>query len=264
MRLFVGLLLLTSFSTCATFDRLTGREVAPNAAEQVAQDSTVVIIDGAQRAADPGIASPTDTVRILPGDVARTQVQDSLGKERYTAKGGQIGTYENAPETPLAYGTTATTPEPYGSPDPDNYPTTGKGVPTAKANHAVTPNTTITATPETYQHVTAATPIRVNPDIIAALTGLWVNDDDDEEVVEFTSSHYTTFYDGELLVQEPMTLHQRCPGDCNDGVETNISCFTVTGPAGIDCFGIIRLTATELELRLLGVSEETVTYRKRL
>jgi hypothetical protein len=95
------------------------------------------------------------------------------------------------------------------------------------------------------------------------LAGLWVNTTDDREEVEFALDHYTTFYEGEQLIREPMTFHLQCPGECNGGVPAEFSCFTVSGPAGQDCYGIIRLTDEILELSMLGVSTETVVYRKK-
>lgn len=66
-----------------------------------------------------------------------------------------------------------------------------------------------------------------------------------------------------MLFQEPMTYYAACPGDCNDGVPMEISCFTISGPAGTDCYGIVRMTSTVLELSMLGISTETVTYYKQ-
>ncbi len=94
------------------------------------------------------------------------------------------------------------------------------------------------------------------------LTGRWENADDSQEVVEFTPTHYTTYYDGELLVEEDMSFHGVCPEACSGGTATGQPCFTISGPAQTDCYGIVQLTEEVLELRLLGVSTETVLYRK--
>ena len=115
------------------------------------------------------------------------------------------------------------------------------------------------AVPATYS---APAPGTAEAALAQLLSGKWVNGADEREIVEFTPDHYTTYYDGELLFQEAMTYHANCPGDCNGGVPMEISCFTMTGPAGTDCYGIIRLTSTVLELSLLGVSTETITYYK--
>ena len=94
------------------------------------------------------------------------------------------------------------------------------------------------------------------------LTGRWVNTDDGEEVVEFTPTHYKTYYQGELLVEEDMTFHGECPPACSGGTATGAACFTISGPAQTDCYGIVRLTNDLLELQLLGISTETVVYRR--
>ncbi len=99
--------------------------------------------------------------------------------------------------------------------------------------------------------------------LASTLSGLWVNNSDPDETVEFTPDHYTTYYNGEMLFQEAMTYHANCPGGCNGGIEMEISCFTVSGPAGTDCYGIIRLTPEILEMSMLGVSTESIVYLKQ-
>ena len=94
------------------------------------------------------------------------------------------------------------------------------------------------------------------------LTGTWVNTTDPDESVAFTPTHYKTYYDGELLVEEDMVFHQQCPGACSGGTTMDAPCFTISGPAQTDCYGIVRLTDDILELQVLGVSTETVVYRR--
>ena len=94
------------------------------------------------------------------------------------------------------------------------------------------------------------------------LSGQWINTEDAREHVEFTPTHYKTFYEGELLVEEDMTFHGQCPGACSGGTPTGEPCFTISGPAQTDCYGIVSLTDDRLELQLLGVSNETVVYRR--
>ena len=94
------------------------------------------------------------------------------------------------------------------------------------------------------------------------LTGNWINTEDDREQVAFTPTHYRTYYDGELLVEEDMVFHAECPGACSGGTPVGEPCFTISGPAQTDCYGIVNLTADKLELQVLGVSNETVVYRR--
>jgi hypothetical protein len=116
------------------------------------------------------------------------------------------------------------------------------------------------AAPSTY----APAPNSAEAQLASVLTGMWVNSVDDQEIVEFTPDHYTTYYNGELLFQEAMTYHANCPGTCNEGIEMEIACFTISGPGGTDCYGIIRLTSDVFEMSLLGVSTETILYTKQL
>ncbi len=98
--------------------------------------------------------------------------------------------------------------------------------------------------------------------IAPTLDGDWYNADDQREVVRFTPTHYTTFYDGELIVEEEMHYHATCPTDCTGGQPSEFACFTIDGPGGSTCYGVIRLTDQIMELSMLGVSTETIVYRK--
>jgi len=94
------------------------------------------------------------------------------------------------------------------------------------------------------------------------LTGEWVNTEDERERVAFTPTHYQTYYEGELLVEEDMSFHARCPDACSGGVPTGEPCFTISGPAQTACYGVVPLTQDRLELQMLGGSDETVVYRR--
>ena len=258
MRAFSVLCLLLLLAGCATFDRVTGRGEAP---EPTAMPADTVAVTA---------AATTDEVKqaavVLPRDVRIAQTQQGARPPVQGQDAGQAsrgGYYPNAPNTPRAYGTTATSPAPYGSPASEASPAYPPSSAPAAAPNTVRPNTTLVATPEAYEHINAVANVTVDPNLAGALTGLWLNTEDPDEVVEFTTDHYSTFYEGELLVTEPMTVHNRCPGDCNGGQPMATPCFTIAGPAGIDCFSIVRLTEQELELQLLGVSSEVVRYRKQ-
>ncbi|CAH1000219.1 hypothetical protein LEM8419_01367 [Neolewinella maritima] len=94
------------------------------------------------------------------------------------------------------------------------------------------------------------------------LAGRWISTDDAQEQVELTPTHYKTYYEGELLVEENMVFHNVCPGACSGGSSTGEPCFTISGAAQTDCYGIVRLDEEVLELQLLGVSNETIVYRR--
>lgn len=267
--------LLTAAYGCASLERMTDNKKVDDPVEieertelpntnEIANDPTAVnppppVVD----TSSANVVRPRGAGTPVPVTTPASDGSD------LSSKGGSPEYYENAPGTPRAYGTTASTPQPYGEPmnsGPSTYqkpPGDQKGLVSPEAPATVMPNTTLPATPEAYQHLEEDAKVNVSPQFAAALTGLWVNAEDDQEVVEFTTDHYSTFYEGELLVQEPMTVHERCPGDCNGGTPMGIPCFTIVGPAGIDCFGVVRLSTTELELKLIGVSDETVVYRRQ-
>ncbi|MEM9931697.1 MAG: hypothetical protein AAF840_17960, partial [Bacteroidota bacterium] len=126
-----------------------------------------------------------------------------------------------------------------------------------------------TAAPVSYGSEAAAptaygpAPGTAEASLAAVLSGRWVNQDDPKETVAFTPDHYTTYYNNEMLLEEDMVYHATCPGDCNEGVPMEIACFTISGPGGTDCYGIIRLTPEVLELSMLGVSTESIVYTKQ-
>lgn len=142
-------------------------------------------------------------------------------------------------------------------------PTTSANLPSA-ANQAPAPATygspgmtprSVEAAPTTYSSVAA---------VYAPVIGSWVNSTDPDEIVLFTDHSYTTYYENQLIIEEEMTYHIQCPTDCSGGVSSGIPCFTITSEFGKDCFGIVSITETELELIMLGVSTETVKYIRKM
>ena len=269
MRLPASILLLFLLLTgCTAVDRLTKRDRATDeeSLPELAENEAGVLTEAPPAPTDspsvaPAPAPPPGGGVVLPRSArqpaannpgARPRVPGPVGNEQ-SDTAANPDTYASSPAAPRPYGQTEA---PYNS--ADHQPAAA-----ASATAAVKPNTTLVNTPEHYEHVTAVPQLAVKAPFAAALTGLWTNVDDPDEIVEFTPTHYTTFYQDSRIIQEAMTVHPRCPGDCTEGVPTDQACLTVTGPAGIDCFAILRLSATEMELRLLGISEETVTYRRK-
>ena len=177
------------------------------------------------------------------GNTQQPQQQpQSYGTEAapMNAPAGAPPTYTNtATDGSATYATNPATPEAYGTP-PTSVPVQ-YGQQQARG-------------PATYSAAAAQ--------IAPFLAGNWSNSADPRETVQFTPTHYYTYYDGELLVEEDMTFHPQCPAGCNGGAAAEFACFSIEGPAGTDCYGIIRLTSEVLELSLLGVSTETIVYNK--
>lgn len=96
-----------------------------------------------------------------------------------------------------------------------------------------------------------------------AIMGRWHNEVDIDEHLELSPNSYSVFYEGEKVVEESAVYHTNCPGDCTGGNEADYPCFVVTSAYGSDCFGIVRLTADEMELSLLGQSTATVLYKRQ-
>ncbi|MEM6396181.1 MAG: hypothetical protein AAF741_07515 [Bacteroidota bacterium] len=98
---------------------------------------------------------------------------------------------------------------------------------------------------------------------LSAIMGRWHNEVDIDEHLELTPNTYSVYYEGEKVVEEAAIFHTNCPGDCTGGSEADYPCFVVASAYGSDCFGIVRLTAEEMELSLLGQSTATVLYKRQ-
>lgn len=152
--------------------------------------------------------------------------------------------------------------------DPDNPAVQSAPVPATQAPSPTDP--TPRSAPATYGTVATpkgvATPstygsASMSADMVAApLVGAWTNQSDPDENIVFTDHSYTSYYDGEMIVEEEMTYHARCPASCSGGQVRQVPCFIITSEFGTDCYGIIRVGPAELELSVLGQGTETVTY----
>ena len=248
MRTFLLLLLACSLYQCSVYDRVV-RSDRPAADDPVNTTDTAALVIY-QPAPTTNELPPSGGAVVLPRDQRSTNYPPTGAGSQVPGNGGKGNV--GAPPAPVPYGQ-AEAPVGYGS-APVYADNTTAGT--------VEPHTTVVTTPATYAAVSTTLPGEIDADFANALTGLWRNAEDPDETVEFTTDHYSTFYEGQKLFEEPMVVHRRCPGPCGGDASTLKGCFTIAGPAGIDCFGIVRLSTTELELKLLGVSSETIVYRK--
>ena len=222
------LLLLAALAGCSTWERMTGKDGRT-------PDSD-----------DAPTESPADRVGDLKGPAYDPSAAPAVMTENtpLPTAGGRTPSAANPPaEGPQTY---STTPPTYANPAPVPY---GQQPPAADQ-----------AAKGGNQATTALTADEAA--IAPVLDGDWYNVADDREVVRFSPTHYYTFFEGELLVEEEMHYYADCPASCTGGETLGIGCFTIAGPASTDCYGVVRLTNDVLELSMLGVSTETVTYRK--
>ncbi len=96
------------------------------------------------------------------------------------------------------------------------------------------------------------------------LQGSWVSAFDDREVVTFTPNSYTSYYDGEMIIEEQLDFFLRCPEACGVGPMTSDRpCFVVSGDYDATCYIILSVDADRLELRLASGEGGTITYFRR-
>lgn len=153
--------------------------------------------------------------------------------------------------------------------DPNSPAVSSKPVSTTASN---LPSNTSAGAPTTYNNTTtprgvdgaiAAPRTYASPAAVAApVVGTWVNRSDPDETVVFTDHSYSTYYEGQLVVEEEMVYYVSCPPDCSGGQSAGVPCFVISSEYGKDCFGIVRIAENELELSILGLSTETVKYSR--
>lgn len=93
----------------------------------------------------------------------------------------------------------------------------------------------------------AAAPLEFVP-----MMGEWVSAFDQEEEVHFQPGKYVSFYQGEKVVEEHMVYYRNCPNTCTNGTPTESACFVLASDYGQMCFSIVKHTAEELEIAMLG------------
>jgi hypothetical protein len=238
MRFLSLLLILTLFASCILF-KPSSKEAATAAIQ-----APPTRLEGP--AYDPGTSpQPVNTAPPMTSVSQPVQMGTQVQQPVLANPDAQQQTYGSIPMKPKqtskgdAFSTSAA-------------PASAQNTPQAYASPAAAPYTYSAPAPNTTEEALAE-----------VLNGAWVNSTDPNEIVAFTPDHYQTYYKGELLVEEDMTYHSACPGDCNGGVEMEIACFTISGPAGTDCYGIIQLTPEVLELSMLGVSTVPIIYFKQ-
>lgn len=137
-------------------------------------------------------------------------------------------------------------------------PVTSSNLPTAPTTYnspAMSAKGAEAAAPTTYGSTAMTAQM-----VAAPLVGSWTNMSDPEENIVFTDHSYASYYEGQMIVEEQMTYHAVCPPSCSGGTSVGVPCFIITSDFGTDCYGIIRVTDTQLELSIIGQSIETVTY----
>ena len=159
-------------------------------------------------------AAPTGGGVVLPRS-ARQPTSDESGARTRVQGVGESGRVNRQPGGPDTYASSPAAPQPYGQARAQAegaYNSADHQPAMASRGAVVNPNTTMTNTPEHYEHVSSVPRLAVKAPFANALTGLWINTTDPDEIVEFTPTHYTTFYQDSRLFQEAMTVHPPLPG----------------------------------------------------
>ncbi|MGB3548651.1 MAG: hypothetical protein WBA17_16885 [Saprospiraceae bacterium] len=119
------------------------------------------------------------------------------------------------------------------------------------------------ARPETYQSAPdQLTPRSSAPRGLQLLSGTWRNTVEPDETVRFDFDHYTSFFEGNPIVEERIEYHEVCNTQCSAAGSVSYPCFIIRSQYATDCFGIVSVTDEQLQISQLGVSSGVVTYQK--
>lgn len=102
--------------------------------------------------------------------------------------------------------------------------------------------------------------VAMAPADFAPMMGRWMSTFDEKEVVHFTPGRYSSYYNGEKIVEEKMVYYHVCPDNCEGAAELNKPCFVLASEYGQMCFAILKHTDEELELTMLGQDNANLTY----
>lgn len=133
----------------------------------------------------------------------------------------------------------------------------------AQSRQAVaTPVSSVDTIPENYT-VKGSAPV---PPLFAPMMGQWVSTYDELEVLHFLPGKYTTYYDGQKVVEENMSYHAECPKECAPDLEGEMDfpCFMLEGEYGKTCFALVEVSENELQLSMLGGRGNTLVYKRLL
>ena len=115
--------------------------------------------------------------------------------------------------------------------------------------------------PEAYAPAAARTRMaQTNP--IQLMTGVWISEEDPLETILFTSDSYTSYYDNEQIIKEPIEYEPDCQPLCVAAVEGAAACFLVRGEAGATCYTVLYVDQNRLEMRPTGVTDVVLRYKR--
>ena len=143
----------------------------------------------------------------------------------------------------------ACSPKQAENPEPDNFAARGLEIPQSFEQ------------PESYAPASIRTQAaQTSP--IQLMTGVWVSEEDVKETILFTSTSYTSFYENEKIVEEPIEYEPECRPYCKQAVAGAAACFLVRGESGFSCYTVLYVDQNRLEMRPTGATDVVLKYKR--
>ena len=95
---------------------------------------------------------------------------------------------------------------------------------------------------------------------VKLLQGTWQSLDDPKSVIKIVDGKYIDVYDGKEVSSAICLYYAKCPEDC--GPAGAGACLKITAQDDM-CYSLVSLTATNLELSLIGGRGNTNRYKKK-
>lgn len=109
----------------------------------------------------------------------------------------------------------------------------------------------------------SSTPENSNANTAQLIQGEWQSLDDSKSLMEIKGNQLSQVYDGKLLEARSFEYAAKCEGNaCGAASDNKLGCYSSSGTHDIECYAIVALTDTSLEVSLVGATGNTLTYKK--
>ncbi len=96
---------------------------------------------------------------------------------------------------------------------------------------------------------------------VSKMQGQWQSNDDPKNVIVVAGDKLTSIYDGQIVSEKTIEVHNACPEPCAGGVK-NMPCFMLKGQFDATCYSLVSLDANGLQYSMLGGRGNTLSYKK--
>ena len=98
--------------------------------------------------------------------------------------------------------------------------------------------------------------------VAALLQGKWQSVEDPKDVMYISDKDIVNIYDGKRLDPRAFAYIADCSGNACQGGAGKAGCFTSAGKMDIDCYSIVSISATDMQVSMAGSTGKTLNYKK--